>query len=87
LASSAPWFIIAKIFLKEVIPGVSTHARHSQKVLNPGCMGGLGKARIPKPLDKAGKDRLGLGLRAASSLTTSIFPFLKRIFPPAFIPA
>jgi hypothetical protein len=60
-------FIIAKIFPKKVIPGASTHAGYFQEVLKPGCSGGLGKARIPKALDEAGEDRLGLGLQAISS--------------------
>jgi len=62
-----PGFIIVKIFFKEVIPGASTRAHYSQEVLKPRCSGGLGKARIPKALDEAGEDRLGLGLHALSS--------------------
>jgi len=50
--------MIGKISSKEVIPGASTR---TQKVLKPGCLWGLGKARIPKPLDEAGEDHLALG--------------------------
>lgn len=58
------WFIMIKISLKEVIPGASAPTHHSQKVLNPGCSGGLGKARIPKAPAEGGEDRLGLVLQA-----------------------
>jgi len=51
---------------KEVIPGVSAYADYAQEVLKPGCSEGLGKARIPKALDEAGEDRLGLGLQTIS---------------------
>lgn len=71
------WFIIAKIFLKEVIPGASARAHDSQEVLKPRCLGGLGKARIPKPLDEAGEDRLGLGLHKVSFSTISLLSFLR----------
>jgi len=68
------WFIIVKPFLKEVIPGASARAHYSQEVLKPRCSGGLGKARIPKALDEAGEDRLGLGLLKVSSSTISFLP-------------
>lgn len=81
------WFIIVKIFLKEVIPGASARAYYSQEVLKPRCSGGLGKARIPKALDEAGEDRLGLGLPKVSSSTISFLPPLRITPQPAFIPA
>jgi len=81
------WFIIVKSFLKEVIPGASARAHCSQEVLKPRCSGGLGKARIPKALDKAGEDRLGLGLHKVSSPTISFLLPLRIIPQPAFIPA
>jgi len=61
-------FIIEKIFIKEVIPGASAHINYSQEVLKTRCSGGLGKARIPKALDKAGEDRLGLALPVINPL-------------------
>jgi hypothetical protein len=81
------WFIIVKSFLKEVIPGASIRAHYSQEVLKPRCSGGLGKARIPKALDEAGEDRLGLGLRRVSSSTISFLPPHRVIPQPTFIPA
>jgi hypothetical protein len=68
---------MAEISLKEVIPGASTRAHFSQKVLKRRCSEGLGKARIPKPLDEAGEDRLGKGLLAVNSSRTSLPAFLR----------
>ena len=81
------WFIIVKSFLKEVIPGASARAHCSPEVLKPRCPGGLGKARVPKSLDEAGEDRLGLGLLKVSSSTISFLPSLRVTPQPAFIPA
>ena len=81
------WFIIVKTFLKEVIPGASARAFFPQEVLKPRCSGGLGKARIPKALEEAGEDRLGLGLRKVSSSTISFLLLLRVIPQPTFIPA
>ncbi len=65
-------------FLKEeVIPGVSARNSYSHEILKPGCSGGLGKARIPKALEEAGEDRLGLGPQQLSSLTTFFLSFLR----------
>ena len=49
-------------FCKEVISGASFRGPYAQEILKSGCSGGLGKAHIPEPLDKAGKDHLGNGL-------------------------
>jgi hypothetical protein len=65
---------MAEISLKEVIPGASARAHFSQKVLKPRCSGGLGKARIPKPLDEAGEDRLGLGPHKVIFNNSPFFP-------------
>jgi hypothetical protein len=85
--SHVAWFIIVQIFIKEVIPGASTRAHYSEKILKPRCSGGLGKARIPKPLDEAGEDRLGLGPYKVIFSTTSCLSFLKYFQQPAFISA
>jgi hypothetical protein len=64
-------------FPKEVIPGASFRGPYAQEVLKPRCPGGLGKARFPETLDKAGKDRLGNGLLHVSFCSTAILSFFR----------
>ncbi len=55
-------------FIREGIAGAVTPVQQSQKILNPRCSEGLGKARIPNRLAEAGADYLGMGLQALSFL-------------------
>ena len=58
------WAELAQVDALQVING--------WQVLKPRCSGGLGKARLPKPLDEAGEDRLGLGPHKVSFSTSSL---------------